>query len=332
MKKIHVLPTDKLSRLSDCHNNKLHLDDVRYLRNYQNIYITSDEEIKEGDWCLPFYNYKVDVTEEYPIYKMKNGDFYSQDKKIILTTDQDLIKDGVQAIDDEFLEWFVKNPSCEFVEVMNDTLTVGEMSKLPLGTRNHKYKIIIPQEEPKPFKDEILWISNNPQCKQIESCYNSLSKKCICPKEEPFEMYKSLYGKSVKMNDRFESEHIWSEELALRNKGRWIPQEYHLNKGTMSEAIKQVVNNQLKQETLEEAAEKLYLSHENNELLYGHSEDLQLAYKAGILDGAKWQAERMYSEEEVLELLKEREWYFQNPENIGSFFISVKKWFEQFKK
>jgi hypothetical protein len=30
-------------------------------------------------------------------------------KKIILTTDLDLIKDGVQSIDNEFLEWFVKN-------------------------------------------------------------------------------------------------------------------------------------------------------------------------------------------------------------------------------
>jgi hypothetical protein len=39
---------------------------------------------------------------------------------------------------------------------------------------------------------------------------------------------------------------------------------------------------------IEEAAERLYLSYENNELLYGHSEDLQLAYKAGIFDGAKW--------------------------------------------
>ena len=28
------------------------------------------------------------------------------------------------------------------------------------------------------------WICNNPQCKQIESCSKSLSKKCICPKEE----------------------------------------------------------------------------------------------------------------------------------------------------
>jgi len=25
------------------------------------------------------------------------------------------------------------------------------------------------------------------------------------------------------MDDRFESVHIWSEELALRNKGRWTP-------------------------------------------------------------------------------------------------------------
>ena len=33
-------------------------------------------------------------------------------------------------------------------------------------------------------KLEIEWLSNNQQCKQIESCYNSLSKKCICPKEE----------------------------------------------------------------------------------------------------------------------------------------------------
>ena len=37
--------------------------------------------------------------------------------KIILTTDQNLIADGVQAIDDEFIEWFAKNPTCELVEL-----------------------------------------------------------------------------------------------------------------------------------------------------------------------------------------------------------------------
>lgn len=46
------------------------------------------------------------------------------------------------------------------------------------------YEIIIPKEESNyNLKDEIEWMSNNPQCKQIESCYNSLSKKCVCPKE-----------------------------------------------------------------------------------------------------------------------------------------------------
>jgi hypothetical protein len=36
-----------------------------------------------------------------------------------MTTDQELIKDGVQAIDDEFLEWFCsKNGQVDFVKVI----------------------------------------------------------------------------------------------------------------------------------------------------------------------------------------------------------------------
>ena len=61
-------------------------------------------------------------------------------KKIILTTDQSL--DGVQAIDDEFLEWFVKNPSCEGVEV-------ADLWKDGNPSTHFSYQIIIPQEEPK---------------------------------------------------------------------------------------------------------------------------------------------------------------------------------------
>jgi hypothetical protein len=44
-------------------------------------------------------------------------------------------------------------------------------------------------------------------------------------KQTTIEMYSHLYGKEVTMDDRFETKHIWSEELALKNKGRWIPQE-----------------------------------------------------------------------------------------------------------
>ena len=62
-------------------------------------------------------------------------------KKIILTTDQDLIKEGVQAIDDEFLEWFVKNPSCEWVEIEK------MFNVVQFTSREFIYKIIIPKEE-----------------------------------------------------------------------------------------------------------------------------------------------------------------------------------------
>jgi hypothetical protein len=140
MKNIHILPTDRPSRL---YKN----DDVVGLHPIPttlfpriDIYITSDEEIKDGDWYFDENKLKVkryfEKREAYPslIHRFK----------IILTTDPDLIKDGVQAIDDESLEWFVKNPSCESVNF----ISYGNEK----GTKD--YELIIPQEEPK-FEDSI---------------------------------------------------------------------------------------------------------------------------------------------------------------------------------
>ena len=89
----------------------------------------------------------------------------------------------------------------------------------------------------------------------------------------------------------------------------------------------------MNEETLEKAAKKIYLSYENNDLLYGHSEELQLAYKAGIVDGAKWQQEQdknKYSEEEVYQLLYDLSAQVLN--NKISTPKLLEKWFEQFKK
>jgi hypothetical protein len=115
MKNIHILPTDKPSRLwvNNLLQGKLELsEEVLPFNTAQNINITNDSEIKEGDWVLFKNNWikKCNNEEEAEIYNNDDRIF-----KIILTTDQDLIKDGVQAIDNEFLEWFVKNPSCEEV-------------------------------------------------------------------------------------------------------------------------------------------------------------------------------------------------------------------------
>jgi hypothetical protein len=145
MKNIHLVATPNPSRLAyyqeSTSYNKPILQLVKTTSSdykYQNIYITSNEEIKKGDWYLEF---------ETPI-KFVNGTFIDvNSKKIILTTDQDLIKDGVQKIDDEFLEWFVKNPSCEEVEVLIEKRTWKEINWI------FYYKIIIPKEEQKKDKD-----------------------------------------------------------------------------------------------------------------------------------------------------------------------------------
>ena len=116
MKNLHLLPTDKPSSLI-IYNSKLKLVNYPVITpsgNQKHVYITSDEEITgfENDVWV-YNNGRVWFWQNTMALRSNN-----KPKKIILTTDQDLIKDGVQEIDDEFLEWFVKNPSCEEVEVI----------------------------------------------------------------------------------------------------------------------------------------------------------------------------------------------------------------------
>jgi len=117
MKNIHILSTSKPSRLLYSGNNKNLLFSKEpisfrtFERSPQNIYITNDEEIKEGDWVIANNGLLAKVITELTWH-------FINSKKIILTTDQELIENGVQAIDDEFLEWFVKNPNCEYVPII----------------------------------------------------------------------------------------------------------------------------------------------------------------------------------------------------------------------
>ena len=143
MKNIHLLPTDKPSRLFKF-ANQLHLDTIpkEYYKKYQ-IYITSDEEIKEGvnQWYLDKFLNKP--------YNSGGSQYSSKQDVIILTTDQDLIKEGVQAIDDEFLEWFVKNPTCEEVGIKSKKIRVDKNFNDISHWNRFKYEIIISKEEPK---------------------------------------------------------------------------------------------------------------------------------------------------------------------------------------
>jgi hypothetical protein len=260
MKNIHILPTWQPSRLViDTIENKLSIQDILHEKTInilpQNLFITSDEEIKEGDFF-----YSVRGVIEKAIINYPKGEHFG---KLILTTDQNLIKYGVQAIDDEFLEWFVKNPSCEEVEI--DKMHLCIQTGLPCGM----------------------------QCLSKETCNENINYKIIIPKEEP------------------------KQDRTCTN--------------NCSVACGECQILESKQETLEEAAEKWF----NKDGFYPDP-------KQGFISGAKWQAKKSYSEEDL------KEAYFSaikstgegwngeyangnNPNIEDKFSEGFKEWFEQFK-
>jgi hypothetical protein len=285
MKNVHLIPTNKPSRLwTNNLRRRLELDEFpeQHPNNIaKHIYITSDEEIKEGDWFIRegsihkcFKVHKTDIeflTSIDSVYCGSNT-FWSKEycKKIILTTDQDLINCfctccGVQPIDDEFLEWFVKNPSCEEIEIVKiDTFKKTNEVYVDEITGGNYYEII-------------------------------KHNKIIIPKEEPKQKYALV--------------------------------------DTYSELDKMLADKP-KQETLEEAAERLY---PNKPFWIGSGDNARLydefkAQRDAFINGTKWQAERMYSEKEVEIILKSHKDFLLKELKGLSFFKDNNHWFEQFKK
>jgi hypothetical protein len=220
MKNLFILPTDKPSRLL-VRNDKpfvLMLKEhspfaTNQTHTYQHIYITNSEEIKEGDWYInTFVNEKEQKpqthTEKRHLINHQKDYRFKYCKKIILTTDQDLVKNGVQAIDDEFLEWFVKNPSCEKVEVDRDEREVGNH----LGgvvIEYGGYKIIIPKEEPKKLYDLPLAVNN------VTMSFTSKPKQETL--EEAFKKWadkQNAYDKFdvLRFGAKWQAERMYSEE------------------------------------------------------------------------------------------------------------------------
>jgi hypothetical protein len=165
MKNLYLLPTDKPSKLYKV-KGKYFIDEypVQSVNaGNQHIYITNDSDIIVKDYVVVSCS-EVNIEEVRIVTGYYNEQFLFDDKsqihidyckKIILTTDEDLIQNGVQAIDDKFLEWFVKNQSCEFVEVVSNyrvkSGTIEEHKQGVAGYEYYEYKIIIPSEKPKPI-------------------------------------------------------------------------------------------------------------------------------------------------------------------------------------
>jgi hypothetical protein len=205
MKNIHVLQKNIFNQLGVDHYGKTptQIKIAEFLIN-KNIYITSNEEIKERDYGLDTFHKEI--------RKFRNKNFVSKyDKKIILTTDQDLIKDGVQAIDDDFLEWFVKNPSCEWVEVEHNYI----------DWIIDNYKIIIPQEEPKQ--------------ETLEEYSNGLYKQSL---KDDVDL---TFSDGVKLGAKWQAERMYSEEEVeqIFNIGQMIKNYGDYKPYTFKEALEQ---------------------------------------------------------------------------------------------
>ena len=156
MKNIYLLPTDKPSRLyyhSDL--KQLVLTNKTMLREFvinQNIYITSNSKFVRDEYITD----GIEVMKSTPKLVDAQGLVDRRDwKKILMTTDPELIKDGVHPIGEEFLKWFVENPTCIKVEVVYGLFNpMGrQVDPNDLG-QNHskcvwKYKIITTKEEQK---------------------------------------------------------------------------------------------------------------------------------------------------------------------------------------
>jgi hypothetical protein len=271
MKNIHLIPTDKPSRLLLSKRGHLQwLNDKSLLNTYehfegvcQNIYITSSEEIKEGDWVITYNGLLAKVITEITWHFMNS-------KKIILTTDQDLIADDVQAIPDEFIEWFIENPKCEEVEVEKiqfnpvfeeDDLSYDEM------TAYYSYKIIIPKEQ---------IISSEEDAKIFVDAINNAP--------EPNEKLKKAF-KNFK----------YVGECKGNQNGCFLDSCGH-DCGCFTRVVKE----EPKQETtLEEAAEN------EASIFYEKGTIEWNKYRQVFELGAKHQQERMYSEKEVKHIVSE---------------------------
>jgi hypothetical protein len=321
MKNVHLIPTDKpSSKLQKTKYGNFFLSNE--IKSYsdctnQNIYITNDEEIKEGDWVY------CNIEGFEPVLKQKvnpigvNNDSFM--KKIILTTDLKLIIDGVQAIDDTFLEWFVKNPTCEEVEVDIEKYVNLTSNPIPI------YKIIIPKEN----------------YKQLFTDYPITElgdKEFVEAPIRPCELISYDDNKYC---------YVRVEGIEIEIKRCYI----YPKKGRCDEvdciSIEEIKELLKDQETIEEAAEIFYSEQSKSyedaiEPIFDNSRYLV----AGFIDGAKWQQERSYSEEEVLksadylgfkqitseELNSLPYQPFITDEDGNIWIIDKNEWYKQFKK
>jgi hypothetical protein len=358
-KNIWVLPTKNPSRLwiNDI-TGKIELSHSSDVLGALNIYITSSEKPKEGDYAIHkvfgigkiinidgedcFVTLKTNPTDGSVTTPWKRN--IPDIQKIIITSEEELIANGVQRIEEDFLQWFVKNQSCEWVEVKK-----GFADGSAYGYDFLSYKIIIPQEEP----EEIIYYCEqgdpycqSPKCrcntikpkeepKQDRTCNNNCSVVCgecqiFESKQETLEEAAEKYASYTHINGEKVEIGKYFDEIKKSHfiAGAQWQQEQDKNKYS-EEELKHIpyqgnVWEPSNDETLEFEAKRFLISELN--MSQTQIETLYSGYVDAVVKFHKWQAERMYSEEDLRNAYR---WGTLVNQGTKEHF---NEWFEQHKK
>ena len=109
----------------------------------RNLYITINGSFSRDEYVTD----GIEVIKATPKLVNSQGLLDRREwKKIVLTTDPDLIAARVKYAGDEFLDWFVKNPTCETVVVRQRPKVKATVKGEGIGHFANGYDIIIPKK------------------------------------------------------------------------------------------------------------------------------------------------------------------------------------------
>lgn len=137
-KNIHLIESKAATTIIVDQAGNLQFDDTRYLGSYLNVYVTDKIQPQLNDWVLDLEDNTLGIVTDAKdphnlIVAYRNAGTglccavdgcYESEKfpiqRIVITSDTQLIDQGVQEAPQDFLEWLCKNQESEEVEIVKD--------------------------------------------------------------------------------------------------------------------------------------------------------------------------------------------------------------------
>jgi hypothetical protein len=176
MKNVHIIerPTIEILGVTPYGKSESNYQIECFLAS-RNIHITSNEYIGLN-WYLDGDLVRKGVIDDEDYWSVRK-DY----KKIVMTTDKKLIKDGVQPIPEDFLKWLVENPTCEEVVVIKEYFWEDTFRGYSLSFPKEEICLLC---ETNKLIDGVCKECTEALCKPINFIEEEM--KCTCKVGEPY--------------------------------------------------------------------------------------------------------------------------------------------------